>query len=52
MITRFAFNKKGDTVKIFLPMDSNTFKLKISKIRSFDGSEIDPVELLIEVQSN
>ena len=35
--TRFAFN---------------TFKLKISKIRSFDGSEIDPVELLIEVQSN
>ena len=50
--TRFAFNKKGDTVKIFLPMNSNTFKLKISKIRSFDGSEIDPVELLIEVQSN
>lgn len=50
--TRFAFNKKGDTVKIFLPMNNNTFKLKIFKIRSFDGSEIDPVELLIEVQSN
>lgn len=50
--TSFAFNKKGDTVKIFLPMNSNTFKLKIFKIRSFDGSEIDPVELLIEVQSN
>lgn len=50
--TRIAFNKKGDTIKIFFPTNSDMYKLKISKIRSFDGSEIDPVELLIEVQSN
>lgn len=48
--TRFAFNKKGDTVKIMFPVNSNTFKLQVLKVRSFDGSEIEPVELLIEVQ--
>ena len=49
---RFAFNKKGDTIKIFMPMRDKTFKLKLLKIRSFDGSVMEPIEILVEVQDS
>ena len=49
--TRFNFNKKGNSVRMLLPVKENTFKLKVQNISSFDGKDIEPVELLIEVDS-
>ena len=48
---RFNFNKKGNSVRMLLPLRENTFKLKVQNISSFDGKMIEPVELLIEVDS-
>ena len=47
--SRFIFNKKGNTIKIMVPSTVNTFKLKIQNISSFNGSVIEPVEILAEV---
>ncbi len=47
---RFAFNRKGDTIKIIFPMNYSSFKVKILKIRSFNGNSIEPVEFLVEVE--
>ena len=47
---RLMFSKKGDSIKMLIPMNSTTFKMKVSKIRSFDNTWIDPVELLVEVE--
>ena len=47
--TRFNFNKKGNSVRMLLPLTEDTFKLKVQNISSFDGKMIEPVELLIEV---
>ncbi len=49
---RFAFNKKGDTIKIFLPINENTFKVKIHRVCSFDGNWIEPVEILAQVEES
>ncbi len=49
--TRFNFNKKGNSVRMILPVKENTFKFKVQNISSFDGKNIEPVELLIEVDS-
>ena len=49
--TRFNFNKKGNSVRMLLPLSEATFKLKVQNISSFDGKMIEPVELLIEVDS-
>ena len=49
--TRFNFNKKGNSVRMLLPLNEATFKLKVQNISSFDGKMIEPVELLIEVDS-
>ena len=49
--TRFNFNKKGNSVRMLLPVKENTFKLKVQNISSFDGKDIELVELLIEVDS-
>lgn len=49
--TRFNFNKKGNSVRMLLPLTEDTFKLKVQNISSFDGKMIEPVELLIEVDS-
>lgn len=46
---RFAFNKKGDTIKILIPISGNTFKVKVQKIKSFSEVVIEPVEILVEV---
>ena len=48
--TRFTFNKKGNTIKLMVPSSVNSFKLMIQKISSFDGSEIEPIEILAEVK--
>lgn len=48
---RFNFSKKGNSVKMLLPLKEDTFKLKVQNISSFDGKKIEPVELLIEVDS-
>lgn len=47
--TRFNFNKKGNSIRMLLPLTEATFKLKVQNISSFDGKMIEPVELLIEV---
>ncbi len=46
---RFAFNRRGDTIKFVVPVNSQTFKLKIQNVRSFSGNVIEPVEMLVEV---
>ena len=48
---KFSFNRKGDTIKFVAPVNSQTFKLKIQNVRSFNGNVIDPIELLVEVNS-
>ena len=48
--TKVLFSKKGDSFKVFCPVNTETFKLKVQKIKSFDDSEIEPVELLIKVE--
>ncbi len=47
---RFMFSKKGNSLKLLIPMNSNSFKMKVTKIRSFDNTLIEPVELLVEVE--
>ena len=47
--TRFTFNRKGNTIKIMVPVSENSFKLKIQNINSYDGSLLEPVEILTEV---
>ena len=49
---RFAFSKKGDRIKIILPMKVNSFKLKVLEVKSFGGAVIDPIELLVEVRDS
>ena len=50
MGTKFHFNKKGNSVRMVLPVAEDSFKLKVQKISSFDGKIIEPIELLIEVE--
>ncbi len=47
---RFMFSKKGNSLKLLIPMNNNSFKMKVTKIRSFDNTLIEPVELLVEVE--
>ena len=47
---RFQFNKKGDSLKVFMPVKMQSFKLKVCNISAFDGTGIEPVELLLEVE--
>ena len=47
---RFMFSKKGDSLMLLIPMNSDSFKMKVTRIRSFDNTLIDPVELLVEVE--
>lgn len=50
MGVRFAFNKRGDTIRIFLPLQDSSFKLKVQNISSFNGSMLEPVEILTEIE--
>lgn len=43
--TAFAFNKKGDTVKLTIPVQKNNFTLEITDVQSFDGTVLAPIEI-------
>lgn len=43
---RFAFNKKGDTIRMFVPETDDSFSLRIQNISSFNGSVLESVERL------
>lgn len=51
--TKFSFNKKGDTIKINIPLelvtDSESVLVKIQNVRSFNGTKIEPVEIFAKV---
>ena len=47
--TRFDFNKRGDMIRIIIPIQNNSFKIKMQNISSFDGSVIEPMQMQIEV---
>ena len=46
--TRFSFNKKGDTIQVTIQPESNSFLLTVQGIASFDGTKMEPYELLIK----
>ena len=46
--TRFAFNRKGDIIKIIAHIEYADFYLRIQDIRSFNGTIIEPVGFEIE----
>lgn len=46
--TKFSFNKKGDTIKLTVPVQSGTFNLMIKDVESFDGTVIDPVTIEVK----
>lgn len=43
--TKFSFNKKGDTMKVSVPVRNGSFNLTIQNITSFDGTVIEPIEV-------
>ena len=47
--TKFAFNKKGDTIKVSVTVQNNSFELGLQKIRAFDGRLITPIKISVEV---
>ena len=47
---RPMFSKKGDSLKLLIPINGNSFKMRVSKIRSFENTLIEPIELLVEVE--
>ena len=47
---KIVFNKKGDTIKIQIPMVGEAFKLRLSKVRSFNGSMMGTMETWVKVQ--
>lgn len=48
--SRFAFSKRGNTIRILLPKQETSFKLKVQNISSFNGSLLEPVEILTEIE--
>ena len=46
--TKFAFNKKGDTIRIAVPARSENFNLTITALKSFDGTPLEPVSIEIK----
>ncbi|MBR1403021.1 MAG: hypothetical protein IJ558_02470 [Treponema sp.] len=43
--TTFAFNKKGDTVRLSIPVTTSLFTLEIKDVQAFDGSALVPIEV-------
>lgn len=53
--TRFSFNKKGDTIKLTISSkDGETIKgaftVHVQNISSFDGTDIEPVDIQVTVE--
>lgn len=46
--TKFSFNKKGDTIRMYVPSKSEKMNVLVQNVESFDGTVISPV--LIEVK--
>lgn len=46
---RFSFNRKGDRIKITIPLSDDSFELMVQDIRSFDDTLIEPVEFIVEI---
>lgn len=47
--TRFAFNRKGDTIRMVVYMSDDYFSLKVQNVSAFDGTMIEPVEIDVEL---
>lgn len=45
---KFAFNRRGDTIKLVILQKEKSFKLLIQNISSFNGKEINAAERLVE----
>ena len=46
--TKFAFNKKGDTIRIAVPVRNENFNLTITALKSYDGTPLEPVSVEIK----
>lgn len=46
--TKFAFNKKGDTIRIAVPVKKENFNLTITALKSYDGTPLEPISLEIK----
>ena len=42
---KLSFNKKGDTIRLTLPVKENFFSLTIQNVEAFDGTELETVEV-------
>ena len=49
---KIVFNKKGDTIKLQLPMNEKAFRLKLTRVRSYDGTWCGAEEKQVQVQIN
>ena len=47
---RFSFNKKGDRLKAIIPVSANSFGLTVQNVRAFDGTMIEPVEIIAYIE--
>ena len=47
--TRFLFNRRGDTVKVFVIMVSDEFSMRVQNIRSFNGNLIEPAVFIVDL---
>lgn len=47
---KIVFNKKGDTIKLQIPMNKDAFTIKLTKVRSYDGTLITAADSQVEVQ--
>ena len=45
----FYFNKKGDSLRVEVPLEKDNFVIKIQGIRSFDGKQMESVELITTI---
>ena len=45
---RFAFNRRGDTIKMVIIQKEKSFKLLIQNMSSFNGKELEAAERLVE----
>lgn len=49
---RFSFNKKGDRIKFEVPFDLDSFEFEIRELQAFNGTLIEPVEMLVQIQDD
>ncbi len=43
--TKFSFNKKGDTIRMDLPVELENVSITVQNVESFDGTPLAPVEI-------